>query len=336
MHPQPPVMPTQTIETASETLKRGGLVVFPTETVYGLGADAANPDALARLYSVKGRPTNHPVIVHIGDPAQMAQWASAVPEAAHKLAEAFWPGPMTLILTKAAHVSPAVTGGQETVGLRMPDHPVALALLQAFGGGIAAPSANRFGQLSPTRASDLDPVLVQEIDMVLDGGPCQVGLESTIIDLSGPHPAILRPGMLLAEDIEAVLGQPLGENKHETRAPGDLPSHYAPRTPVRLVSGDTFSSTLKHWMTTGKRLCVLALSRAPESPEDTNIHWISAPADPDAYAYALYANLKKLDSFGGDLILVELPPQGSGWTAIHDRLKRAAAGFEIPENAPRE
>ncbi|MBS2001864.1 MAG: threonylcarbamoyl-AMP synthase, partial [Cyanobacteria bacterium SZAS LIN-5] len=184
------------IEHAVRLLQSGELVAFPTETVYGLGADASNPAAVARLYAAKGRPTNHPVIVHLADSNQLSKWASSVPFAAIQLAEKFWPGPLTLILPKADHVLDEITGGQKSVGLRVPAHPLALELLKAFGGGIIAPSANKFGRLSPTRAEDVRAEFKDEVSLVLDGGPCAVGIESTIVDLSREQPMILRPGMI--------------------------------------------------------------------------------------------------------------------------------------------
>ena len=228
---------TLAVEEAAAILRGGGLVAFPTETVYGLGADAANPEAVARIFAAKGRPANHPVIVHLGSVEQLTDWATDIPPAAYRLAQHFWPGPLTLILKRHARVSDAVTGGQDTVGLRVPGHPIALALLAAFSGGIAAPSANRFGWLSPTTAAHVRTGLGASVDYVLDGGPCRVGIESTIIDLSGDYPRLLRPGTITAAGIEAVLDKPLaapaGEAPH---SPGMLPSHYAPQTALTLVS----------------------------------------------------------------------------------------------------
>ena len=200
---------TLSVEQAAAVLRRGGLVAFPTETVYGLGADAESPDAVARIFAAKGRPANHPVIVHIGHADLLEHWAADIPPSAWLLAKHFWPGPLTLILKRNARVLDAVTGGQDTVGLRMPDHPVALALLSAFGGGVAAPSANRYGRISPTTALHVRDELGEAVDCILDGGPCRVGIESTILDLSGAHPQLLRPGAISAAAIEIALGRDL-------------------------------------------------------------------------------------------------------------------------------
>ncbi len=202
-------------------LQRGGLVAFPTETVYGLGADASNPMAVARIYEIKGRTASHPVIVHIGDVGQLARWAREIPEAATKLAMRFWPGPLTLVLRRAPSAGSQLTGGQDTIGLRIPGHPVALQLLREFGGGIAAPSANRFGRISPTTAEHVRDDLGKEIDLVLDGGPCEIGIESTIVDLSRQKAVLLRPGRISAEDIAAALGTaPEACDPAAPRAPG--------------------------------------------------------------------------------------------------------------------
>ena len=222
----------ETIREAVAVLARGGLVAFPTETVYGLGADASNETAVRRIFSVKGRPADHPLIVHLARVEQLADWAQRVPEAAWRLAEAFWPGPLTLVLPRAPRVLDVVTGGQESVGIRVPSHPVAQALLQAFGGGIAGPSANRFGRVSPTTAEHVRAELGSEVDLVLEGGQSEVGIESTIVDLSSDRPALLRPGIIGAERIAAVLGNALhAPDRTSPRASGMLASHYAPRTP---------------------------------------------------------------------------------------------------------
>ena len=231
-------MTVDEITRAADALRAGRLVAFPTETVYGLGADASSPDAVHRLFAVKGRPADHPVIVHLGRRDQLGEWAREVPDTAAVLADAFWPGPLTLVVIRAAHVPDAVTGGLETVGLRVPDQPVASALLRAFGGGVAAPSANRFGRVSPTTAADVRADLGDDVDVVLDGGPCRVGIESTIVDCSRPEPAILRLGGVPREAIESKLARevPLLTDG-AVRAPGTLLAHYAPRARVELVDG---------------------------------------------------------------------------------------------------
>lgn len=314
-------------------LKQGLLVAFPTETVYGLGADAANAEALKRLYEVKGRPPSHPVIVHLSSIEQLDSWASAVPEPAFRLAEKFWPGPLTLILAKAPHVLLQVTGGQASVGLRIPDHPLALALIQEFGGGVAAPSANRFGRLSATCASDVAADLGCDVAVILDGGPCEVGIESTIVDFASGSPQILRPGMILPEQIESVIGKlqrkvpvnasPALESQTgqpQARHPGGLPSHYAPATPLMLVPSQFLESEVAELLHSGKRLCLLSFEKVTLS----EIVWLQAVREPLAYARSLYQNLRFLDLQKADLIIVESVPEQAGWTGIADRLARAA------------
>jgi L-threonylcarbamoyladenylate synthase len=308
------------IRDAAAILRRGGLVAFPTETVYGLGADALNPTAVARIYAVKGRPPNHPVIVHIGDPGQLARWAREIPENAATLAARFWPGPLTLVLLRARSVGDYLTGGQETIGLRVPGHPVALELLREFGGGIAAPSANRFGRISPTSAEHVRSDLGSDVDLILDGGACEIGIESTIVDVArGGKPVVLRPGRISEEDIAGALGfPPAPRDPGAPRAPGMLQSHYAPRHPLRLVASQEWDLKLRGKST---RRGVMAMRARPA--RDASVIWIEAPADPGRYGHDLYANLRTLDSSACDEILVEEPPASPGWTAIRDRLKRA-------------
>ncbi|WP_043097270.1 L-threonylcarbamoyladenylate synthase [Kallotenue papyrolyticum] len=318
------VTPEQ-IAAALAALRRGELVAFPTETVYGLGADASNEAAVRRIFAAKGRPADHPVIVHLPHAGLLEQWAGHVPEAAWRLAERFWPGPLTMILPRAAHVLDVVTGGQSTVGLRVPDHPVAQALLHAFGGGIAAPSANRFGRVSPTRAEHVRAELGDAVAVILDGGPCRVGLESTIVDLSGPQPAILRPGHISARQIEEVLGVPVSMPAHSrTRAPGTLPGHYAPVTAVELVADADLEARARAWLDQGRRVAVMA--RRPPPADLQHVPWRALPDDPVAYGHALYATLRELDSLRVERILVARVPEGEAWTAVRDRLTRAAHG----------
>lgn len=324
---QPQAISMTEIQQAAHILKAGGLVAFPTETVYGLGADAENLQALAKLYAIKGRPVNHPVIVHLACKEQLADWAREIPNPALVLADAFWPGPLTLILKKTDRVPDAVTGGQDTVGIRVPDHPVTLALLETFGGGMAGPSANRFGRLSPTTAAHVRDDLGQDVDYVLEGGACQVGVESTIVAFRDGLPVILRPGMITAEQIQAVLASAVslesqkktGEESGSTvsRAPGTLASHYAPRTLTRLLSAEALRD-----LPTDERLGVLAFSRKPESLQ--NVVWVVMPANPDAYAQLLYSKLRELDGAGLSEIWVEQVPDESSWFAVKDRLSRAA------------
>jgi L-threonylcarbamoyladenylate synthase len=313
------------IAHAVATLKAGELVAFPTETVYGLGADASNPDAVAKIFAAKGRPSDHPLIVHLAVAVQLPLWARDIPHAAHDLAKAFWPGPLTLILKRGVAVLDAVTGGQDTVALRVPSHPVAVALLRAFGGGIAAPSANRYGRVSATTADHVRREFGDAVGCVLDGGACDLGIESTIVDLSREMPALLRPGHIKASQIEAVLKRPLaGPDASAPRAPGTLAKHYAPQTPVMLMEPDLVIELAASLARQGQRVAVLA--RSALQPLFTGITWIAAPKDPVLYGHELYANLRRLDEAGCDTLLVEEPPLEPEWIAVRDRLTRAAAG----------
>ena len=314
------------IAAAVAALRAGRLVAFPSETVYGLGADASNPDAVRRIFEAKGRPADHPVIVHVASADQLADWAREIPPEAFALASAFWPGPMTLVLKRQPHVSDLVTGGQQTVGLRVPSHPVARALLRAFGGGIAGPSANRFGRISPTTAEHVREELGDRVDIVLEGGESDVGIESTIIDLSGTAPTLLRPGMLDLARAEALLGTALrAPGTASPRASGMLASHYAPRTPTRLVEPESLVAAVAECA--GQ---VAVLARRPNPPELVVARWIEAPVDAADYAHRLYAHLRSLDREGVDMILVEAVPVTSEWAAIGDRLGRAATRPESP------
>jgi L-threonylcarbamoyladenylate synthase len=309
---------TPEVQRAAGILKRGGLVAFPTETVYGLGADASSAAAIERLYAVKGRPGDHPVIVHFADAGKAFAWAREVPEAAKILAAKFWPGPLTLILKRAAHVNDAVTGGQDTVGLRVPAHPLAHELLVAFGGGLAAPSANRFGRVSPTTAQHVREDLGDDVDMILDGGPCGVGIESTIVDLSRGAPVLLRPGGVSPAEIEAALGVPVGRPDAEApRVSGSLAAHYAPVTPARLVASAALDAEISRY---GSKASVMAFS----APDDRVDFWVRMPSDPATYAHKLYAALRELDTTDATLLLIESPPETPEWQAVLDRLRRAA------------
>ena len=307
------------IRRAAEILRAGGLVAFPTETVYGLGADASSAAAVARMYAAKGRPAGHPVIVHFADSGRAFEWAREVPEAARKLAARFWPGPLTLILKRSAKAKDFVTGGQDSVGLRVPSHPVAQQLLREFGGGVAAPSANLFGNVSPTTASHVRDDLAGKVDLVLDGGSSEVGIESTIVDFSGGEPVLLRPGGLSKAQLEEALNSGIGEKKSDApRHSGGLERHYAPKTPALLVPPHALDAEIaKH----GARVAVLAFSR----PDERVDYWIRMPRQPQAYAQRLYAALRELDGAGCETILIETPPGTAEWTAIRDRLSRAAA-----------
>ncbi len=318
------------IRRAAQQLKAGELVAFPTETVYGLGADASNPEAVRKVFAAKGRPADHPLIVHVADAAQLADWARDVPPAAHALAATFWPGPLTLVLKRNPNVPDAVTGGQDTVAVRVPSHPVAQALLHAFGGGIAAPSANRFGRVSATTAAHVHEEFGDAVACVLDGGAADVGIESTIVDCSHDIPALLRPGWITPQQIETALGSLLGAPAARgPRAPGMLDKHYAPQTPLLLMEGDLVAELAHSLVRQGKRVAVLARTRL--QPLLDNLRWIAAPADAAGYAHDLYANLRALDHAGCDAILVEQPPEDAAWLAIRDRLARAAAGSGAAE-----
>jgi L-threonylcarbamoyladenylate synthase len=305
------------IARAARILRSGGLVAFPTETVYGLGADASSASAMAKLYAVKRRPADHPVIVHFASADAAFGWASEVPESARKLAKAFWPGPLTIVLKRSPKAQDFVTGGQDTVGLRLPSHPVARELLQLFGRGVAAPSANRFGRISPTTAAHVRADLGADVDLVLEGGPTEVGIESTILDLSGAGAVLLRPGRISRQELEQVVGSPvLEKSAGSPRHSGGLERHYAPRTPARLVPAydlDREIACLK------EKVAVLAFSR----PDERVDYWLRMPRDPLAYAQKLYAALRELDSAGCAEILIEAPPEAPEWAAVGDRLKRA-------------
>lgn len=321
---------TVAIERAARLLEQGQLVALPTETVYGLGADASNPDAVARIFAAKGRPSNHPVIVHVARDADLSRWTTQVPREARLLIDAFWPGPLTLILHRAPDVPAAVAGGQDTLGLRCPAHPVAQALLREFRdgqGGLAAPSANRFGHVSPTTAQHVIDEFgepgVGPVAAVLDGGHCQVGIESTIIDLSrlDTHgPVLLRPGQISAAQIADVIGRmPALPDAAAPRVSGSLDAHYAPSTPVALVDASALASTMQQLQAAGLTFALIS-----HAEEFAAIHGMHLPADPDGYAHGLYASLREMDALRTAVILVERPPQEAAWQGINDRLRRAA------------
>jgi L-threonylcarbamoyladenylate synthase len=317
---------------AVELLRSGELVAFPTETVYGLGADAANPAAVAKIFAAKGRPADHPLIVHLAGHDAVDHWAEQVPAVAWELMETFWPGPLTLILKKQSWVPDAITGGQDTVGLRVPGHPVALELLRRFAAiagehaGIAAPSANRFGRISPTTAAHVKEELGNRISLILDGGPCKVGIESTIVDCSRGEPAILRPGHISQDHLAAVFGRqvPIQTETGAPRVSGSLAAHYAPQTPMRIVAGSRLLDFLNAQRHKGDCCGVIGHSQAPQSGMPHV--WRLLPADPVGYAHDLYAALRELDHAGVSLIAVEALPETEAWTAVSDRLRRAAAG----------
>jgi len=315
-------LPPAAIDEAVTRLRQGGLVAFPTETVYGLGADCHNEAAVRQIFAAKGRPADHPLIVHVAAAEQLEEYACSIPPSAWLLARRFWPGPLTLVLPRRTGLSPLVTGGQDTVALRVPAHPVARQLLAGIGRGVAAPSANRFGRISPTLALHVRAEFDEQSVLVLDGGPCAVGLESTIVDLTGSQPCLLRPGTISAAMIEAVIGMPVQTGgAGRPRVPGQLKRHYAPRTPLRLLE---------------RKALIAALARRPDAdkvgvlaigPSGVLLggHWINMPSDPLAYGQQLYASLRALDGARLVELLVQRPPDLPAWQAIHDRLTRAAA-----------
>lgn len=291
-------------------LQTGGVIAFPTETVYGLGADAENSGAVYRVFEIKGRPIGHPVIVHLADAEQIDDWARDVPQSARVLAERFWPGPLTLVLPRTARASDLVTGGQDTVALRAPSHPVAHEIIQRFGGGVVAPSANRFGGPSATRAEHVVADLGEAVDLILDAGPATIGLESTILDLAHGEPTVLRPGGVTREELSNVLGSPVRiAGAANVRAPGTLPSHYAPRARVELVGSDREAAQLVEQLRAGGMQTSLISS-----------------AEPERFARDLYEQLRAADREGAHTIVVVLPDDFGLGTALRDRLLRAAAG----------
>jgi L-threonylcarbamoyladenylate synthase len=325
--------PEPDLELAVATLRAGGLVGFPTETVYGLGADARRSEAVRRIFAAKGRPATNPLIVHVADAGIARRYVTQWPVAAGKLAEAFWPGPLTLVLPKSDEVAPEVTGGLSTVGIRVPDHPLALALLERFDGPVAAPSANRANRVSPTTAAHVREELGNAVDVILVGGPCEVGIESTVLALTSDVPTILRPGGVSREQIERVVGavrSAAGKSVEAEAAPspGMGSVHYAPKAPAyRFGSGEL--PAVRNWLSQPRRGPVTALlmggtSTAGEIEKaagDVRIVWM--PATPEEYARRLYSALREADIPGAGGILVQIPPDGGEWVAIHDRLNRA-------------
>jgi L-threonylcarbamoyladenylate synthase len=290
-------------------LAAGGVIALPTETVYGLAADATNPAAVRRIFAIKGRPADHPLIVHLPDASQLERYAIDVPESARRLAARFWPGPLTMILRKSALVPAAVTGGQDTVALRIIDHPLARAILRNFGRAVAAPSANRFGRVSPTTAEHVRADLGDEVDLIVDGGPARVGVESTIVDLSSGVPAIVRLGAIGPTVLADALGMPVITRSGGTvRAPGTLDAHYAPNAVLVLTTDAELTATLERERATGKKVAELTL-----------------PQDARAAARSLYASLRALDAQAFDAIVVVVPAETEANAAVRDRLMRAAA-----------
>lgn len=339
MTPPVPHLDRSEIDRAVALLRAGELVGMPTETVYGLAADAANPEAVAKIFAAKGRPADHPLIVHLAHDDLVTRWARDIPDVAWELAETFWPGPLTLILKRTALAPDAVTGGQDTVGLRIPGHPIALQLLHAFaeagGEGLAAPSANRFGRISPTEAAHVREELGDRVPLVLEGGPCQVGIESTILDLSRYDevgPVLLRPGHITPDQLALVLGQApqLPQAVTNTpRASGTLDAHYAPRTPMKMVAPERLLDYLNVVRHRGSRCAVIAHSQPVHAGMPH--HWRMLPMDANGYAHDLYAALRDADASGAEVIVVEAIPTGPAWSAVADRLRRALCGAGVSE-----
>lgn len=348
------------VKNAAQRLLEGRLVAFPTETVYGLGADAENPEAIAKIYQTKNRPTNHPVIVHIAPEADLHYWVSDVPEDAHKLIQHFWPGPLTLILPRAPHIPDAVSGGQSSVGIRCPSHPMAQSLLRAFAalhangqGGVAAPSANKFGQVSPTSAAHVKNEFPHEIEQnevfVLEGDDADIGIESTIVDLSRTHEGIgavlLRPGHITRKQLADVLGyEPASPDKAAPRASGTLKAHYAPRTPLQMFKDENIQDVLQQ-IPSYEKWVLLSFPQTLEkisasmgkavSASYANLVSLSPQVDAYVvsdnavhYAHDIYALLRHLDTQGYQRICVQALPHDDDWEAVNDRLQRAAAAFE--------
>jgi L-threonylcarbamoyladenylate synthase len=310
------------IARAADVLRAGGLVAFPTETVYGLGADASSTEAVQRLFAVKGRPADHPVIVHLADAEQLDEWAEEVDDTARTLTRACWPGPLTVVVRRSARVPDAVTGGLDTVGLRVPDQPVARALLREFGGGVAAPSANRFGRVSPTTAADVFADLGDDVDVILDGGPCRVGVESTIVDCCGAAPAILRLGGLPQERVEELLGREVKVlDAGEVRAPGTLESHYAPRARVEFTDADALADRVEAALARDERVGVIGAD-----DHRAAVEVLGLPRDGDEYAHDLYRMLRDADARGLDRVVAVLPAATGLGAAVVDRLRRASGG----------
>lgn len=340
------------INEAVQTLRDGGLVAFPTETVYGLGADAKNPDAVKRIFTAKGRPSNHPLIVHLAAPDKfdqpqidwvpvLAPWVRDLSEDALRLINAFWPGPLTLVFKKDKSVLNELTGGQDTVAIRAPAHPIAQELLRKFKGGVVAPSANRFGKVSPTSAADVRSEFEGMLElMILDGGDCEVGIESTIIDLSsGEHPVLLRPGLITPGEIFTKTGIKVylpGESDlvkqggDVPRVSGSLRAHYAPTTPLRMYAPGRVLDALSEFPDIKSRVAVAVWDSDSSLGDDghpsAHFEEVIVPSDSAAFASRLYRSLRDLDQQGWDLILFPEPPVGEEWDGVRDRLQRACFG----------
>jgi L-threonylcarbamoyladenylate synthase len=313
------------IEQAVSVLRAGGLVAFPTETVYGLGADAANPDAVAKIFTAKGRPATNPLIVHVADLETAKRYAATWTDAMQTMAAVWWPGPLTIVVPKTDAIVDAVSAGRPTVALRVPDHPLALELLSAFGGPVAAPSANKSSHVSPTTARHVRDEFGDEVGVVLDGGPCTVGIESTVLDLSGDRPVILRPGGVPRRKVEAVLGPVdvfggAGDPGEPAASPGQHERHYAPRTPA--VRFETAQRGLIHPETPdGRPNGIMVVGGTDEGRKFGPV--VAMSRVPEVYAASFYATLRELDAMGLAEIFIEMPPDRPAWEAVRDRIRRA-------------
>ena len=326
-------LPQEEIDRTVEALREGEVIAFPTETVYGLGADAQNPDAVRKVFELKGRPATHPLIVHIDHPRMLDRWALSVPPAARALAERFWPGPLTLVLRRAPAVDLAITGGQDTVAVRVPGHPVAQQLLRTFGSGIAAPSANRYGRVSPTRVEHVREEFGDALGIVLDGGDCKIGLESTIVDCVDAVPRVLRPGFITLAQLRAVVPEIQGRAEADSpRVPGSDVKHYAPSTPLSLVASRTLEEVVGQLTENHDKVAVLAMR--PPRVANKYMTWINAGRRAELYGRELYMHLRTLDKSGAREILVEEVPAGEAWEAVRDRLRRAASAENVVSGDP--
>jgi L-threonylcarbamoyladenylate synthase len=317
------------VSRAAALLRSGRLVAFPTETVYGLGANALDAAAVRGIFAAKGRPATNPLIVHVADPSQVVNVASEWPETARRLAARFWPGPITIVVPKKAGVPDEVTAGGPTVAVRCPNHPVARALIAAAGVPVAAPSANRSTELSPTRAEHVLKGLAGRIEMILDGGPCPGGIESTVVDVTGERVRLLRPGLITVPMLEEVVGTVETANRgcefpgEVARSPGQMAKHYSPRTPLRLSEADGLFDDIYEAIDANHRIGAMAF--ADVEPARSGALPVFLPADPERAAALLYETLHRLDQLELDFILVEMPPDTPEWAAVRDRLTRAAA-----------
>jgi L-threonylcarbamoyladenylate synthase len=323
----------QELDEAVTALRNGELVAFPTETVYGLGANARDPSALKKIFEAKGRPPTHPLILHLDSARFLPRWAIDISPRVDVLAERFWPGPLTIVLRRHPDISEILTGGQDTIAIRVPSHPMAQQLLTAFGGGIAAPSANRYGRLSPTRAEHVREELGDAVGVILDGGESTIGLESTIVSLVEGPPRLLRPGGVRIDQLrEALPDLEVGASADSPRVPGSTPQHYAPQTPVIMVATGQIEPRVDELLARDQRVAVLA--QRPPRKAQSNVTWINAGRRADVYAHDLYANLRSLDKAGAAAIFVEDVPEGLPWAAVRDRLARASAPSPLSEELP--